>query len=58
MQVPPQYMAPSGHALHVPWLHIGVDTGQACPQAPQLCESEFTLVHVPLQQAVEEGQQA
>ena len=57
MQAPPQFVNPLGIALHVPWLQIGVDAGQTFPQAPQLCGSEFTVVHVPLQQAVPVGQQ-
>src|SRR3954451_13522357 len=44
--------------LQAPWLQIGADAGQTFPQAPQLCGSEFTAVHVPLQQAADVGQQA
>jgi hypothetical protein len=38
-------------------LQIGVDAAQTFPQAPQLCGSEFTAVHVPLQHAVPVAQQ-
>ena len=48
---------PQGLLPHVPWLQIGTDAGQTCPQAPQLCGSEFREVHVPLQQADPEAQQ-
>jgi hypothetical protein len=64
MPHPPQLLesqlksVPCGQSLHVPWLQIGVDTGQTFPQAPQLCGSEFTAVHVPLQHAADVGQQA
>ncbi len=36
---------------------MGADAGQAYPQAPQLCGSELSEVHVPLQQADPVGQQ-
>jgi hypothetical protein len=39
-------------------MQCGVDPPQTFPQAPQLFESEFTVVHVPLQQAADVGQQA
>jgi hypothetical protein len=58
MQAPPQFVASPGHPLHVPWLQIGVDAAQTFPQAPQLCGSESTLEHVPLQQAADVLQQA
>ena len=38
-------------------MQTGVEAGQTFPQAPQLCESEFTVVHVPLQQVADVGQQ-
>ena len=56
-QIPPQSVPPAPHPTHVPWLQYGVDAAQTYPQAPQLCGSEFTEVHVPLQQAVPEAQQ-
>jgi hypothetical protein len=49
VQIPPQSVAPAGHALHSPPLQCGVGSAQAFPQAPQLSGSEFTGVHVPLQ---------
>ena len=39
-------------------MQTGVEAGQTFPQAPQLFGSELTVVHVPLQQAVDVGQQA
>jgi hypothetical protein len=44
------------HAMQDPFAHM-VPAGQTYPQAPQLFGSEFTAVHVPLQQAVPVGQQ-
>jgi hypothetical protein len=38
-------------------MQIGVDPPQTFPQAPQFCSSEFSDVHVPLQQAVPVAQQ-
>ena len=39
-------------------MQAGADAGQTFPQAPQLLASEFTVVHAPLQQAADVGQQA
>jgi hypothetical protein len=58
MQAPPQFVVPSGHARHTPWSQYGVDAAHTFPQAPQLRESEFTEVHVPLQQPADVEQQA
>jgi hypothetical protein len=38
-------------------MQYGVDPPQTFPQAPQLFASEFTGVHVPLQQTADVGQQ-
>jgi hypothetical protein len=43
--------------VHVPWLQIAADAGQTFPQAPQLRGSEFTVVHVRLQQTADVAQQ-
>ena len=58
VQNPLQLVNPPEHPPHTPWLQIGVDAGQTFPQAPQLCGSELTAVHVPLQHAVPVAQQA
>ena len=58
-QTPPHDVRPAAHPVYVqtPWLQEGEDAGQTYPQAPQLFESEYTLVHVPLQQTADVGQQ-
>jgi hypothetical protein len=45
------------HATQDPFAQM-VPAGQTYPQAPQLFGSEFTSVHIPLQQVVHVGQQA
>jgi hypothetical protein len=58
VQTPPQFVLPGPQLRHVPWWQSGADAGQTFPQAPQLRGSEFTEVHVPLQQAMDVEQQA
>jgi hypothetical protein len=57
VQTPEQFVVPAGQPPHVPWLQNGVDAEQVYPHAPQLWESEFRSVHVPLQQVVPVAQQ-
>jgi hypothetical protein len=58
VQRSPQNVSHDWQLLHDPWMQAGVAAEQTYPQAPQLFESELTLVHIPWQHAVPVGQQA